>query len=190
MIEIPVIESPDILHDLLSESRSMFYRGQYRQFCRNVIASWASPTRSVAHLNGISVEHTNQINLNCFLRNIDTLDIFRKSVELINRFCTDPVLVLDDAVLQKPGRHIDGAGWLYNHNEGKTVRGMSAVTAAVAGNVGYFPLNIDIKLVRKKRRRPMERERQYIMSKIIMRMAVIKRSVTAGLRFHMALFDS
>ena len=168
----------------------MFYRGQYRQFCRNVIASWASPTRSVAHLNGISVEHTNQINLNCFLRNIDTLDIFRKSVELINRFCTDPVLVLDDAVLQKPGRHIDGAGWLYNHNEGKTVRGMSAVTAAVAGNVGYFPLNIDIKLVRKKRRRPMERERQYIMSKIIMRMAVIKRSVTAGLRFHMALFDS
>ena len=36
----------------------------------------------------------------------------------------------------------------------------------------------------------MERERQYIMSKIIMRMVVIKRSVTAGLRFQMALFDS
>lgn len=104
----------------------------------------------MAHLNGISVEHTNQINLNRFLRNIDTLDIFRKSMELINRFCTDPVLVLDDTVLQRSSRHIDGGGWLYDHNEGRTVRGMSAVTAAVSGNDGIFPLNIDIKPVRKR----------------------------------------
>ena len=56
-------------------------------------------------------------------------------MEQINRFCNDPVLVLDDTVLQRPGRHIDGGGWLYDHNEGKTVRGMSAVTAAVSGNI-------------------------------------------------------
>ena len=78
----------------------MLNRRYYRQFCRYISASWASPTRSVAHLNGISVENTNQSNLNRFLMNINTLDMFHKSVELINRHCTDPVLVLDDTVLQ------------------------------------------------------------------------------------------
>jgi hypothetical protein len=83
----------------VQEFRPMFIRRHYRQFCRYITASWTSPTRSVAHLNGISVEHTNQSNLN-------TLDIFHKSVELINRHCTDPVLVLDDTVLQRSGKHI------------------------------------------------------------------------------------
>ena len=88
MIEIPVLKPPDVLKDLLGEFKPMFGRRQYTQFCRYMTASWVSPTRSVAHLNGISAEHTNQSNLNRFLMNIDTLDIFRKSVDLINRYCT------------------------------------------------------------------------------------------------------
>ena len=110
MIEIPVLKPPDILADLPSEFRPIFDRRQYRQFCRYITASWASSTRSVAHLNGISVEHTNQSNMNRFLRNVNTLDIFRRSVDLINRYCSDPVLVLDDTVLQRSGKHIQGAG--------------------------------------------------------------------------------
>ena len=135
MIEIPVIESPDILHELLSESRSMFYRGQYRQFCRNVIASWASPTRSVAHLNGISVEHTNQINLNRFLGNIVHLiysgnqwNWSTDSAPILfwywmTQFCRDP----EDTSTVPDGYTIT--------TRGKTVRGMSAFTAAVAGKI-------------------------------------------------------
>ena len=183
MIEIPVLEPPDVLADLLSEFRSLFDRRQFRQFSRYITSSWVSPTRSVAHLNGIHVEHTNQSNLNRFLRNINTLDIFRKSVDLINRHCTDPILILDDTVLQRSGKHIQGSGWIYDHSEGKTVWGMSAITAAISGNEGIFPLNIDIKPVRKK-------EKQHIMSKITMQMAVIRRAITAGLRFSIALFDS
>ncbi len=111
-------------------------------------------------------------------------------MELINRFCIEPVLVLDDTVLQRSGRHIDGAGWLYDHSEGKTVRGMSAVTAAISGNEGIFPLNVDIKPVRKREKSQEKKERQYIMSKITMQMAVIKKSLTAGLKFRIVLFDS
>ena len=121
MIEMPILQPPDILQDLLTEFRPMFDRRQYRQFCRYITASWASPTRSVAHLNGITVEHTKQGNLNRFVRNLNTMDIFHRSVELINRYCTDPVLVLDDTVLQRSGKHIEGIGWVCDHSEGKTV---------------------------------------------------------------------
>jgi hypothetical protein len=70
------------------------------------------PIRSVAHLNGIFVEHTNQSNLNRFLRNIPVLEIFRKSVSLINRYSSDSLMVIDDTILENNGRHIDGSSWI------------------------------------------------------------------------------
>ena len=159
----------------------MFNRRSYRQFCRYVTSSWVSPTRSIAHLNGISVEHTNQSNLNRFIRNIDTLDIFRKSVDLINRFSTDPVLIIDDTVFQRSGKHIQGAGWVYDHAEGRSVWGMPAITAAISCNEGIFPANIDLKAVSNGMGKP---------SKITMQMGVIRRAITAGLKFSMVLMDS
>ena len=70
MIEITVVKPPDVLTDLLAEFRPLFDRRQFRQFCRYSSSSWVSPTLSVAHLNGIFIEHTNQSNLNRFLKNI------------------------------------------------------------------------------------------------------------------------
>ena len=57
-----------------------------RQFSRYISSSRVSPTRSAVHLNGIFPGHTNQSNLNRFLRNIPVQEIFRKSVSLINRY--------------------------------------------------------------------------------------------------------
>ena len=123
----------------------MFNRRHYRQFCRYISASWASPTRSVAHLNGISVEHTNQSNLNRFLININTLDIFHKSVDLINRHCTDHVLVQDDTVLQRSGKHVEGMGRLYDHSEGKTARGISVISTHLRGKTSESAIIAPIK---------------------------------------------
>ena len=124
MIDIPVVDSPDVLNRLLLEFRPLFDRRQFRQFCRYIVSGIASATRSSAHLNGIFVEHTNQSNLNRFLRNIPGDGIFNISCSLINRNCTDPVLSLDDTILQRNGKHIEGAQWIYDHSQGKTVYGM------------------------------------------------------------------
>ena len=131
----------------------------------------------MAHLNGIFMEHTNQSNLNRFLRNIPVLEIFRKSVDLTNRYSSDPVLVIDDTILERSGRHIDGASWIFDHTQGKSVWGMQYVTAVISGREGIFPLNLDLKA-------------KSSISKILMQMAVIKRSITAGLRFSTVVFDS
>ena len=100
-----MVNTPAILNELLAEFRPIFDRRQFRQFSRYISSSWVSPTRSVAHLNGIFMEHTNQSNLNRFLRNIPVLEIFRKSVSLTNRYSSDPVLVIDDTILERSGRN-------------------------------------------------------------------------------------
>ena len=66
----------------------------------------------MAHLNGIFMEHTNQSSPNIFLRNIPVLEIFRKSVDLINRYSSDSLMVIDDTILERNGRHIDGSSWI------------------------------------------------------------------------------
>ena len=81
--------------------------------------------------------------------NTDTLDIFRKSVDLINRYCTDPVFVLDDTVLQRSGKHIEGARWIYDYSGGKTIWGMSLISVAVSGKEWIFPLNMNLKSTTK-----------------------------------------
>ena len=172
-----MVNTPDALSELLAEFRPLFDRRQFRQFSRYIASSWVSPTRSVAHLNGIFVEHTNQSNLNRFLRNIPVLEIFRKSVSLINRYSSDSVLVIDDTILERNGRHIEGAGWVFDHRQGKSVWGMQYVTAVVSGREGIFPLNLDLKA-------------KSGLSKIVMQMAVIKRAITAGLHFSTVVFDS
>ena len=172
-----MVNTPDILSELLAEFRPLFDRRQFRQFSRYITSSWVSPTRSVAHLNGIFMEHTNQSSLNRFLRNIPILEIFRKSVDLINRYSSDSVLVIDDTILERNGRHIDGASWIFDHTKGKSVWGMQYVTAVISGREGIFPLNLDIKTKNG-------------LSKIAMQMAVIKRSITAGLHFGTVVFDS
>ena len=177
MIEIPVVKPPDVLTDLLAEFRPLFDRRQFRQFSRYISSSWVSPTRSVAHLNGIFMEHTNQSNLNRFLRNIPVLEIFRKSVSLINRYSSDSIMVIDDTILHRKGKHIDGSGCVFDHSEGKSVLGMQYVTAVVSGREGIFPLNLDLKT-------------KSGLSKIVMQMGVIKRSITTGLRFSTVVFDS
>ncbi|MCL4480363.1 MAG: hypothetical protein M1113_02620 [Candidatus Thermoplasmatota archaeon] len=76
-------EYSDVLSELLSEFRVLFGRGQ---FSRYISPSRVSSARSVAHLYGIFVSHTNQSNLNRFIRNTQILEVFRKSVSLISSY--------------------------------------------------------------------------------------------------------
>ena len=65
----------------------------------------------------------------------------------------------------------------FDHTQGKSVWGMQYVTAVISGMKGIFSLNLDLKTKNG-------------LSRIAMQMAVIKRAITAGLRFSTAVFDS
>ena len=163
-----MLNPPDVPSDLLKE---------FRQFSRYIASSWSSPTHSVAHLNGIFVEYTNQSNLNRFLRNVPALGILPKSCDLINRYSSDPEMVIDDTIIQRKGKHMEGSGWVFDHSEGKSELGMQYITAVVSGKERIFPLNLDLKT-------------KSGISKIVMQMAVIRRSIKVSLYFSTVVFDS
>ena len=106
MIGASMTNTPDVLAEFLAEFRPLFDRRQFRQFSRYIASSWVSPTRSVAHLNSIFMDHTNQYNLNRFLRNIPVLEIFRKSVDLINRYSSDFLMMIDGIIPERDCIHI------------------------------------------------------------------------------------
>ena len=85
-------------------------------------------------------------------------------------------MVIDDTIPERNGRHIEGAGWVFDHTQRKSVLGMQYVTSVISGNEGIFPLNLDLKA-------------KSGLSKIVMQMAVIKRAITAGLHFSTVIFD-
>ena len=66
------------------------------------------------------------------------------------------------------------------------------ISAAVSSSEGIFPLNMDIKpLVQKDQDTENGHgETGFHISKSTMQMAVIRRAITAGLKFSIALFDS
>ncbi len=68
MIEIPVYQGPDTFNSLINEFKPYFksYRG-FNQFKNLANAMVVSNSRSVAHLNGININHTNQSNMNRFI---------------------------------------------------------------------------------------------------------------------------
>ena len=67
------------------------------------------------------------------------------SCTLINSNCTDPVLSLDNIILQRNEKHIDGAQWIYDHSQRKTVYGMQYATSVISGNEGIFLLSTELK---------------------------------------------
>ncbi|MHB1811362.1 MAG: hypothetical protein ACYCPR_02985 [Thermoplasmataceae archaeon] len=101
---------------------------------------------------------------------IPVLDISRKSCVLINRYSSNSLMVIDDPILQRKGKHSEGPGWVFGHSYGMLVLGMQYVTAIVSGNEGIFPLILDLKTKNG-------------LSKIVTQMVVIKQSIPAGIRF-------
>ena len=79
MMEIPIYQGPDVFNSLISEFKPYFknYRG-FNQFKKIANAMIVSDSRSIAHLNGINIGHTNQSNLNRFIRsNYDENGMFK-----------------------------------------------------------------------------------------------------------------
>ncbi|MFP3318865.1 MAG: transposase [Thermoplasmata archaeon] len=184
MMEIPIYQGPDVFNSLISEFKPYFksYRG-FNQFKKIANAMIVSDSRSIAHLNGINIDHTNQSNLNRFIRsNYDENGMFKKLCEIVNRIEEDTILAIDDTIIEKSGKNIEGADWFYDHSKGKNVWGIQAVTTVASGEKGIYPL-IWQQYIRKGKA-------ENFKSKIDMQKEAIEKCIEAGLNFSAVAMDS
>ena len=141
-MDIPVYSPPEILNELTCSYRGCFGEiRQFRHFQKMISALDTSGKRIVAHLNSAIIDHVNQSIMNRFLSSkIDTDLIFRKTVESINKIENDGILAIDDTIVQKTGKKMEAAGWIFDHSSGTTVCGMQFATSALSGTYGIYPM--------------------------------------------------
>ena len=134
-MEIPVPETPDSIRELAANYRSAFAEvRQFMHFSEIVTAVNVSNKRSVAHLNSLIPNHTNQSSMNRFLQSgMGTENIFRTTIGLINSIEKGGILAIDDTILEKTGKHIEGTSWIFDHTTGKNVFGMQLATSVLSG---------------------------------------------------------
>ena len=188
-MEIPIVNNPEILDELLGNYRSAFHEiRQFRHFSELISALNISEKRSVAHLNSIVSDHVNQSNMNRFLESkFDRELIFRRNIDLINSIEKDGVLAIDDTIVEKTGKHIEGTSWIFDHSVGKNVFGMQLATCTFSGEYGFYPISADI--YRRLESLEQEKKGEEYITKIDMQVKTIEKCISAGLNFHTVVGD-
>lgn len=188
-MEIPVYSSPQIISELLEKYRAAFPEIRlFRHFEEIVNAMHVSDKRSIAYLNSLSVDHVNQSNMNRFLSSrIDENRIFQENINLINTIEKDGILAIDDTIVEKTGRNIEAAGWIFGHSIGKTVWGIQIATSALSGRYGIYPVSTEV--YRRKEKLEDEGKIEEYRTKIEMQIEAIRKCISAGLHFSVVTGD-
>ncbi len=67
--------------------------------------------------------------------------IFQGNVNLINTIEKDGIFSIDDTIVEKTGKNIEAAGWIFDHSIGKTVWGIQITTSVLSGRYGMYPIS-------------------------------------------------
>ena len=141
-MELPVIRIPKFIDELSSDFSSLFpQHRQMKQFQRLLTGFILSEKHSIAHMNGIFMEHTNQSNLNRFITSQcwNVNDVNAIKISMINRVENEGIVVIDDYITQKYGKSLYGTDWHYDHAEGRNVFGQQIADCVFSGD-GIYPL--------------------------------------------------
>lgn len=141
-VQLPVVSFPAYIEELSSEFESVFQQNrQMTQFKRLLTGFTVADKRTITHMNGLHIEHTNQSNLNRFLTQsnweIDRVNQIRFG--MINENESDGYVILDDFLVEKSGTEMHGVNYHFDHCTGRNVWGQQ-ITDCVFSGRGIYPL--------------------------------------------------
>ena len=141
-MQFPITEFPSYINEMCEDFAPVFHhKRRFHQFKR-LITGFALPEKhTIANINGLFVEHTDQSNLNRFIThsNWNDFEINRKKMEMINSVEGDGVVILDDYIVEKTGKEIHGVDWHYDHTKGHSIFGHQIADCVFSGK-GIYPL--------------------------------------------------
>lgn len=188
-MELPIVTVPQYVEELSAEFKDIFQqKRQFEHFKKLMSAFPMAEKCTIAHMNSMFTEHTNQSNLNRFVTTpkwkIDELN--RKRFEMINKVEGDGTVVIDDYIVEKYGDKIYGTDWHYDHAKGRKVFGIQVVDCILSGK-GIFPLLSTIYI--RKNSRWVDNENPF-KSKIEIQKEHLTYLVKMGLMFSYVAMDS
>ena len=107
--------------------------------------------------------------------------IFQGNVNLINTIEKDGIFSIDDTIVEKTGKNIEAAGWIFDHSIGKTVWGIQITTSVLSGRYGMYPISAEI--YQRMEKLDSEGRMEEYRTKIEMQIETIGKCISAGLHF-------
>jgi hypothetical protein len=148
---LPIASYPSIVEEFLPKVKEDFSKPQKKQFARYLTGLMVCDKKNVTAINNAFVGHNDQSALNNWLTDSpwsdEDLDKARKEFakeELDAKNIKHAVLIVDDTINHKSGKHIEGVNIHFDHAEGKTVLGHQLVTTHLAAGEYSIPLGFEL----------------------------------------------
>jgi len=185
---LPIANYPSVVEDFLPHVEEGFSKPQKKQFARYLTGLIVCDNKTVTAINNSFVGHNDQSALNNWLTDSgwseEKIDKARKELvkkELNAKNVKNGVLILDDTLNNKSGKHVEGVNIHFDHAEGKHTLGHQLVTSHLAA--GKFSIPIDFELYRRNE------DQADFKSKNELAKALIAKAVADGFCFDRVVMD-
>ena len=132
----PIIEIPPAFSNVSSFFSSLFHERQMKHFCEYETGLIVSENTTIDAMNKLFLNGNDQSSLNKFLTQSDwdENELNNKRLELLQtrkktKWKPYGIVAIDDTILHKTGKDMEGADWFFDHSEGRIVLGHNIVTA-------------------------------------------------------------
>jgi len=185
---LPIDGYPSVVEEFLPKVREGFSKPQLKQFARYLTGLIVCDKKNVTAMNNAFVGHNDQSALNNWLTDSpwsdEELDKARKDLakeELDAKNIKHAVLIVDDTLNHKSGKHIEGVNVHFDHAVGKTTLGHQLVTTHLAA--GKYSIPIDFALFQRDEGQADFESKNDIARKLI------SKAVSDGFSFDCVVMD-
>jgi hypothetical protein len=128
---------------------NVFFSRSHDLFVRYATGLLLSENKAIGGLNGVFIKKTDQSNVNRLLTEypwhkddfVDELGVLLKQHKIPSSFC---FFLIDDTLLEKVGKHIESAGYHYDHTKNACVFGHQVVTSGYVFKREFYPFLLEL----------------------------------------------
>lgn len=185
-----ITDYPAMVKNFLHRFEDIFSQPQLRHFAQYVTGLIVCDKATIKQINNSFIGHREYSNKDRFMREASwpeeevdhrRLELIKESVGPLNP--DKGVMVIDDTILEKFGKHINEVGTFYDHAEGRYVLGHTIVTSHYVTPRTCFPIGWRLYLKRDKRDKTFK-------NKLKLAQELIEQAVLMDLPFKSVVFDA
>lgn len=185
---LPIVRYPSFVEEFLPRLNGVFTKPQLKHFARYLTGLIVCENKTVTGINSSFMGRNDQSALNHWLTDSgwsgEKLDRARKAMLLDGlraRRVRRGLLVVDDTLNHKTGKHMEGVNVHYDHAEGRYVLGHQLVTSDLV--IGDLSLPIDFELYMRDEGQADFKTKQELFR------ILVKRAAEEGLPFTCVVTD-
>jgi len=150
---------------------------------------------SISAISSLCLEQMDQSSLNRFINdarwnpeelNEERLKFLQNNLQ--TRSVESGLLIIDDSILEKTGKKMEGTSYHYSNSKKKSINGHNLVTSHYKDDKKDYPLHFE--LYRRKQELEAAGELDKFKTKIAIAIELIDAAIAAKIRSKVAVFDS